>query len=315
MVKKFPNTQKIADAEKIFAHELAPILGKSKTRLAVLSACNSGFWQVVKPFLDAGLPAIIGVNGGVASISTIEFCTKLYESLAVGLTLDEAISRARLHVLEWGRQYKLFDWGLFMVYMPSPQSVIFPRIANTAILTTQKKVRQENNIAISSSLQLVKELDGLNFGEIMSELIKHRVLILGRFTGRRLKILKAIQEHLAKHKNRYIPELFTFSRPDERDLIEAITGFAALSRFIIADLSEPKSLPAELEAIVPHFLSIPIVPVINKSGKPYATFTSIQRRENVIELIRYADLKNLLNMIDEKIVGIAENKLAELKPQ
>lgn len=48
---------------------------------------------------------MIGVNGGVASTSTIEFCTKLYESLAVGLTLDEAVGRARLHVMDWGRAH------------------------------------------------------------------------------------------------------------------------------------------------------------------------------------------------------------------
>lgn len=101
----------------------------------------------------------------------------------------------------------------------------------------------------------------------MSELSKRRVLILRRFIGRRLKVLEAIQQRLAKHPNRYIPELFTFRKPDARDLVEAIIGFAALSRFIIADLSEPKSVQSELEAIVPNFLSVPVVPLINRTGK------------------------------------------------
>ena len=50
-------------------------------------------------------------------------------------------------------------------------------------------------------------------------------------------MLKAIKTHLQSHKNQYLPELFTFTKPESRDLVEAITGFAALSRFVIADLT------------------------------------------------------------------------------
>jgi hypothetical protein len=44
--------------------------------------------------------------------------------------------------------------------------------------------------------------------------------------------------------------LFTFQKPKGRDRIESAVGFAALSRFVIADLTEPKSLPTELQQIV-----------------------------------------------------------------
>jgi hypothetical protein len=39
--------------EKIYVEALAPALAVAGTRLAVMSACNSGFWTVVKPLLDA----------------------------------------------------------------------------------------------------------------------------------------------------------------------------------------------------------------------------------------------------------------------
>ena len=142
MVRQLPNTQTLADADRIDMETIASLLGKAKTRLAVLSACNSGFWPVAKPVLDAGVPALIGVNGGVASISTIEFCTKLYESLSLGLTLDEAVSTARLYILEWGRKYNLFDWGLFMIYMRSQQAVLFPRKSSASVVQRQKKQRK-----------------------------------------------------------------------------------------------------------------------------------------------------------------------------
>jgi hypothetical protein len=201
-----------------------------------------------------------------------------------------------------------------MIYMPSQQATLFPRRSSAAIAERQKKQRKENDIAINSSFQLIRTLDKHNYAEIMSILIKHRVLILGRFTGRRLAILKAIQSHLAAHPNRYIPELFTYSKPDYRDLIESIRGFASMSRFIIADLSEPKSLPSELEAIVPHFQSIPVMPIINRTGKPYATFDSIKRKPNVATILRYNNETQLMDKLDKEIVTVAEQKLQELKP-
>jgi hypothetical protein len=147
----------------------------------------------------------------------------------------------------------------------------------------------------------------MNFGEIMSELSKRRVLILGRFTKRRLNVLESIKAHLEAHPNHYIPELFTFRKPEPASLTEAVIGFAALSHFIIADLSEPKSVQAELQAIVPNFLSVPVVPLINWTGKEYALFASLQRYENVVKpTVRYRDLDDLLEKIDQQVVPLAE---------
>jgi CHAT domain len=315
LLREMPMTVPLEPDDKVYVDVLAPALAGAGTRLVVMSACNSGFWSAVKPLLDAGIPAVLGVNGAVANESTIEFCAKLYESLAVGLTLDDAVVRARLHIMEWGgRNHGLFDWGLYMVYMPSQKSTLFPREATRAVKTRQNAVREDHASTVGSTLRLAKELDGMNFGEIMSELSKRRVLILGRFTGRRLKILEAIKTHLQEHPNQYIPELFTFRKPESRDLIESIIGFAALSRFIIADLSEPKSVQSELEAIVPNFQSVPVVPLINSTGKEYATFSSVQRRVNVVKpTVRYRNSDDLLHKIDQQVVQLAEKKLSEIQ--
>jgi hypothetical protein len=92
-------------------------------------------------------------------------------------------------------------------------------------------------------------------------------------------------------------------------------GFAALSRFIIADLSEPKSVQAELEAIVPHFQSVPVVPVINESGREYATFASLCRRANVVQpTIRYRTVEDLRAKLDRTAIPQAEAKLEAVRP-
>ncbi len=315
LLREVPTSRDLARADTLYVDALAPRLARGGARLAVMNASNSGFWPAVKPLLGAGLPAVLGLNGPVASQSTIEFCARLYESLAVGLTLDEAVGRARLHVMKWGRHLKLFDWGLYMVYMPSPEATLFPRAATRAVATRQEEVRQDHAATIGGAMHLARDLDGHNFGEIMSELAKHRVLILGRFTDRRLKVLEAIKARLQKHRNHYEPELFTFDRPEARNLIEAIAGFAAMSRFIVADLSEPKSVQAELQAIVPHFPSVPVVPLINRTGREYATFSALQCQNNVVKpTVRYRDLDDLMEKLDDQVVPLAEQTLAKVRP-
>jgi hypothetical protein len=315
MIRELPVTRELPKKDIVYIDGIARSLAANGTRLAVMSACNSGYAAAVKPLLDAGIPVVVGVNGAVASQSTIQFCAAFYESLAVGLTVDEAVGRARIRVREWGQAHGLFDWGLYMVHMPSPRATLFPRATTVGVARRQQSIREDHAQAISTSLQLAKEIDGMNFGEIMSELSRRRVLILGRFTGRRLEVLEKIKSHLAKHSNHYIPELFTFRKPESRDLVEAIIGFAALSRFVIADLSEPKSVQSELEAIVPHFQSVPVVALINRTGREYATFSSVQRRENVVKpTVRYNNLEDLIKKLDEEVVPKAEQKLLEVRP-
>jgi len=60
---------------------------------------------------------------------------------------------------------------------------------------------------------------------------------------------------------------------------------------------------------------VPVVPLINQTGKEYATFSSIKRRQNVVKpIVRYRDLDDLLKKLDEEIVPKAEAKLNEVRP-
>ena len=112
-----------------WSDELAPKLARTGVRLAIFNACNSGNWQFVKPFMRAGIPAVIGVQGLVSNLAALNFAEKLYQSLAVGLSLDEALNYARLYVADPRRSAYECDWGRFMAYMPTDLSVLFPRSA------------------------------------------------------------------------------------------------------------------------------------------------------------------------------------------
>lgn len=314
-VRELPKSMDLERAHRITLAQVARTLRRTGTRLAVMSACNSGLWPAVQPLVAARIPVVIGLNGAVASTSTIEFSTHLYEALGLGLGVDEAVAFARRGTMEWGARNGLFDWGLFMVYAQAATDVLFPRAETPAVRTRQRAVRRAHSDAVERSVSRVRELDGMHFGEIMSRLTECRVLILGRFSARRLPVLQAIQDHLAAHPNGYLPELFTFKRPDSRDLVEAIVGFAALSRFVIADLSEPRSIPQELQAIVPALQSVPVVPIINEGGREFATFAALARRPNVAQpTVRYRNVDDLRDKLEAEIIPTAEAIRLQLQP-
>ena len=105
--------------------------------------------------------------------------------------------------------------------------------------------------------------------EVIDTIAKKAVLILGRFTPERKAVLDAIREELRRQN--YLPILFDFEKPASRDLTETISTLAHMARFIIADLTEPSSLPKELEAIVPT-LAVPVQPVMEGVTRPYTMF-------------------------------------------
>jgi hypothetical protein len=294
---------------------LATRLSRAGTRLAVFNACNSGFWPFVRPFMRAGIPAVLGVQGPVSNIAALNFAGRLYKSLAVGLSLDEALTSARLWVVEPGRSYYECDWGRFMAYMPTDTAVLFPRTARKTIQDRQRQVRAERDQAVREVVALTQRIDGAGVSRMLSDIAQRSVLILGRFTDERKAVLDAIKKALATPPRQYIPILFDFEKPGERDLIESILRFAAVSRFVIADLSDPKSVPAELQAIVPQFPSLPVVPIIEASQREYPVADNILRRDSVAKrMVKYRDRDHLLNILDEQVLAPAEALYAELNP-
>src|SRR6185436_12509027 len=111
-VNEITQLESAADrADWAWSDTLALRLKRAGTKLAVFNACNSGYWPFVRPFMRAGVPAVVGVQGIVSNLAALNFAEKLYQSLAVGLSLDEALTYARLYVAEPGRSYYDCDWG------------------------------------------------------------------------------------------------------------------------------------------------------------------------------------------------------------
>ena len=104
-----------------------------------------------------------------------------------------------------------------------------------------------DNIEVAQFIYLM--LHNQKIRDVIDTITSKAVLILGRFTDERKAVLDALREELRKRN--YLPILFDFNVPATRDITETISLLARMARFIIADLTDPSSIPKELEAIVP----------------------------------------------------------------
>jgi|ERR1051326_3186656 hypothetical protein len=90
-------------------------------------------------------------------------------------------------------------------------------------------------------------LNNQTLRRIITTITTKTVLILGRFTEERKAVLDAVREELRQQD--YVPIIFDFEPPPTRDLTEIVSTLAHIARFIVADITDPKSIPQELESI------------------------------------------------------------------
>lgn len=297
------------------ADVLATRLVRAGTRLAVFNACNSGLWPFVRPLMRAGVPAVVGVQGLISNIAALNFAELFYKSLAVGLSLDEALTYARLYLMEPGRSYYECDWGRFMAYMPVESAVLFPRPEGQRIRKTQAAIRAGRRQTIDNVKAAVADLDGAGVSRMLSDVASRSVLILGRFTATRKPVLDAIRRQLSTAPFSYVPILFDFDRPQDRTMIESVLRFAAVSRFVIADLSDPKWVLAELQQIVRNFRSLPVVPIIHAQQDEREVIAEFEGYGSVHRVVRYRDLPDLHEVIQAQVVTGAEALYTDLRPR
>ena len=140
---------------------------------------------------------------------------------------------------------------------------------------------------------------------------KKGVLLLGRFTEGRLAVLERLRDELRRRG--FLPMVFNFDKPATKDFTETVRLLAGLSRFVVADITNPRSAPLELQATVPECM-VPFVPILAKGEEPFAMFKDlwVKYRAWVLDPIRYPSLERLVEVLDEEIVGPAEARFAEL---
>jgi hypothetical protein len=127
-----------------------------------------------------------------------------------------------------------------------------------------------DNIEVAQFIYLL--LHNEKIRDVIDTLGKKGVLLLGRFTGGRITILDKLREELRERG--FVPIVFNFERPEKSDFTETIRTLAGLCRFIIADITNPRSTPLELQAVVPEYM-VPFVPIIEGGEEPFAMFKDL----------------------------------------
>jgi uncharacterized protein YjbI with pentapeptide repeats len=149
---------------------------------------------------------------------------------------------------------------------------------------------------------------------VIDNMVNKAVLILGRFTEERLSVLKTVREELRKYN--YLPILFDFKPSEQRNLSETVSTVAHLSRFVIADITEPQAIPQELEHIVAN-LQVPVVlifqPLVDvQTGKiknEWGMSWDFRERDHVLPIYDYDSVDQLLSCFKEEVVNPAEQAI------
>jgi hypothetical protein len=136
------------------------------------------------------------------------------------------------------------------------------------------------------------------------------VLILGRFTPERKAVLDAIREELRKRDR--LPILFDFTPPTGQTLLETVSTLAHMAQFVIADLTDAKSILQELTAIVPYSPTLVVQPIILASQEEPGMWDFFRRFPWVLEPYRYHSLDEVRASLEDKIIAPAARKAEEL---
>jgi uncharacterized protein YjbI with pentapeptide repeats len=179
--------------------------------------------------------------------------------------------------------------------------------ANLVITPPDEPAITVDNLAIAQFIYLL--LNDKNLRHVIDTITSKVVLILGRFTPDRKAVLDAIKGELRKRD--YLPVLFDFERSMNRDITETVSTLAHMARFVVADITDAKSIPQELKAIVPDLPSVPVQPLLLASQQEYGMFEHFRRYPWVLEPFLYEDQDGLLAVLNDKVIGPAEKKAKE----
>ncbi len=182
--------------------------------------------------------------------------------------------------------------------------------SNLVITAHGESPVQVDNLEVAQFIYLL--LHNEKIREVIDTVGKKAVLILGRFTAERKAVLDAIRDALRTHG--YLPILFDFEKPGSRDTHETIVTLASMARFIVADITDPKSIPQELGSIVPNLPSVPVQPVLQAGYEPWGMYDHIVRYPWVLPVFRYESGEALVAELASRVIRPAEAMADRQRP-
>jgi uncharacterized protein YjbI with pentapeptide repeats len=166
-----------------------------------------------------------------------------------------------------------------------------------------------DNIEVAQFIHLLLRNEKIR--DVIDTITSRVVLILGRFSPERKSVLDALRKELRRRD--YVPILFDFDKPASRDITETISLLARMARFVLADITDAKAIPQELNVIVPALPSVPVQPLLLKESSEYGMFEHYARYPWVLPLHRYETQDQLIADLSEQVIKPAERMAFELR--
>jgi uncharacterized protein YjbI with pentapeptide repeats len=201
------------------------------------------------------------------------------------------------------------------VYGVSVWNAQLEQVHQSDLLLSRNGTEKQGAITVDSIemavvVNLLASGGGMRVREFIDALTSKIVLILGRFTGDRKAVSSAIQEELRRRN--FVPIVFDFERLRHRDFTETINTLAGMCLFIIADITNPRSTPLELQATIPNYM-VPFVPIIEEGEQPFGMFKDLQGKFDwVLDPLMYDSTLDLISGFEEAVINPALKKYNEI---
>lgn len=166
-----------------------------------------------------------------------------------------------------------------------------------------------DDIEVAQFLYLL--IDNEKIRKVIDTITCKMVLILGRFSEERRRVLDAVRAELRRRD--LLPVIFDFSIPASRDVTETVKVLAGLSRFVIADITGATEVRAELQNIVPDFPSLPVQPILLRGQSEFISVSHLRSFPWLLPTFHYDTEEHLFANLDESVIAPAEAKVLELR--
>src|SRR5262249_38768660 len=199
------------------------------------------------------------------------------------------------------RIYGVSAWGLKPPKSDKQHNLIITRPDEPTVTV--------DNIEVAQFVYLL--LNNPKIRDVIHTIGQKGVLLLGRFTGGRIEVLERLREKLRKLG--FVPMVFNFDKSETKDFTETVVLLASLSKFVIVDLTTPRSAPLELQATVPQCM-VPFAPIIQQPQKPFSMFVDLQNKYDWVlrPVVGYPSVDRLIEVLEYEVVRPAEAKFNEL---
>ena len=196
--------------------------------------------------------------------------------------------------------YGVSAWGLKLEGTTQSNLIITPPDEPTITV---------DNLEVAQFIYLLLNNERIRY--VIDAISTKIVLILGRFASERKAVLDAVRQELRKRG--LLPVMFDFDKPTSRNLTETVSTLAHMSRYIIADISDPRSIPQELRAIVPNLPSVAIRPIMVRGEREYGMFEDLKQYPWVLPVYEYEDTPQLLASLTDQVIAPAESLVRKLR--